>query len=903
MGVSPLGSRSASTYVRSIIALFSLAVLMLFQERAAGAQPQQGSSSTAGSPTPVAVVATVQRTVKGKILVLPAAFVPMLRDGDIVSVAFPAFDERTMASGKWQLHEDAFFQPVGQQTRFFFQDGSGHSDASADALYLGAAPKTIRFTYTAAGFGTQPLFFLIPDYHPGGDDGGAHTYVSQFAATFFSGQSAQSNIAVNSTSFAASLINGLSASAVDLTPTGKSNVLTLIGAATGNSSSANTAAAACYGTTAAQKAAEPACIEAALLSSMASATPQPGVAQPNNIANNGNAPAVLGAAVGELFPSYAAVGMAIGLLGTIFAHPRPAGSGYQFINGSLIYTSQPNTSAIAGGAESVLVPTTFDFGVDTHGQDKPKVGAVYFSIGGLTSDAPPTVTLDTSGTAATGVCGTNPVVSVPLKLTPPGALTSTPPTYYHDVEITDTSAQGYQPIQISNTALGADVLANRSDIDQSGKRAYSMRLTGAWGFSDLTNNVVAVVAIPGHALWSIDPNKSTPAVVGANVVYALKSDAAPCFANAQLTQSGTTTTTATSITRLSATEIQMTFNLSGFVAGIPAKLQIMQQPDSARANQVFEDDADVAIGPAVPTVTGNPAIHFGDHAIALAGTNLWNYDIIKVGNVSFARDLTANSGSPASACFVSSSNFKSGTVNHIVPASFYQSAGSAPISSFSAAVTNTRPTIGKISVKSAGGDFVLPSGPYYNASYPINLVTESSPITASALFVREGQPPDACEAVQGVTTAGGAAVSPVTVQAHGLFANFTPTTTVSGAGYGSLQIAVVDSAHSSMSDWQAVPGTFVREPTIDQIDCSKSSQDCEMTGTNLVWIEQISDKTLGTQTAAYSPITPCRGTAPAAPKTCLIVPRYAQYRFQLVDIPGYWLVDSTLNVILPKNTQ
>jgi hypothetical protein len=784
--------------------------------------------------------ARLDATVTRNGVTLPAAYVPSLRDGDVVRIDFGDF-KRPHAT--WNYLVDVAFITAEGRTVWLFP-----TDVAAAKLY---GPKgkgapvapAITFTYGRNGYRGIPIVLIVPDDKGAGGLDNVRAYVGAHPNDFVTG-AVSSKDAVDQqgwiTNFLAAMQNG----AID--PFASQAYVESLSTEVGAPASS---IQACY-VPGATTAAVSTCIYGAV-----SALDVPTNYNANTV--SGFFGSAVGSTLGAVPPLYS---LAIKSALTVWSLFHKNGHDRY---GYLPATLQMADAGASGNGEllrTVEAPTIRPPAAESD--------VLFFTLGAADTQAP---VIERDGSA--DVCAAGPGAGLPLHLDHTSL-------YVHDAELdfvarSDPRRRFTLPLDASGTA---GPLVPRAVLERrgAGAAAWNVTMRAEYGFDAVQEAArePLAVALPHPAGWTI-VDRTPAALRSKSIDLIATSDAVSCLSSAELHQ-GRAASVPLSIKPFAPGSVALHADLgSAFDAG-PAEVTFAQD-DPARRSGAPEIVATQAVrigepAPEVSSADGGPAAYAGDRAIALSGARFESVDTLRLDGLAYAK---APASTSAAACFTGPPVPQAPAPGAAVSAQLL--GGGEVLRVFE--LTLRRPRL-SVTLPS-----IVPGGNVHVASAPVQVLVESpqQPLPSTVQIALRKAPAmvTACDGLLSAASPGAilSASGTLPLGAKALQATFEPEAVLGSAAFGTLQLQVIDPVTKSRSDWVALPGTFVRAPLVSKIVCPASSGDsCRLMGTELNTIAAF-DVAAGAPVKA--PFQEC--AADDAHDNCIVVPHLAHYAIESVD--------------------
>lgn len=753
---------------------------------------------------------------------LPAALVPKLAPGDVVEARFPDFSA------------------PNTHVRYHVNVAFINESATIDWLYARSSPQDrlfasrkqpansgVSFTYGTKNRGGMPIFFIVPEDEKTRGMDGVRDYVGAHP-TDFKTMASSANETVDRYDWFHDFLGAVGSGSIDVMA-GRARI---VAAATGLGADPS-AINACYAQYTASSDIQN-CVE----SQLAALTQQTNFSAPTEAQFFGG---LVGSATPLRLASYLAPLLTVWKLF--------AGSGrqeYEYLPVTLA-PAQPDRGAasdvqlLAGEKVPTLRPPAAASSV------------LFFTIG--EADAPSPRIVDDA--PATGMCARTERVELPLHVDHTSR-------YLHDTAL-DISGEGgpARRIPVSPGSAAAPVV-DRTAFDDEKTAGYRVRLSGRFGFDALPvgTQPVAYVAVPSRAAWTlaVDPHRTVEA--GGSFDAVATSPSAPCLSSAEL-QVGGSPPVPLSAKPIDATHVALHASLAEVPPG-DAMLHFYEQ-DAARAVSVEADAAITIAAPVAVAPKPAPQAALGDTTIVLDGSGLERAATLRAGSQTYVK----TPGSSATrACFAGPA-LDGAVPGQLLPAELFE-ASAVPGPAFALNVLAPRPTV-------AAADLAPAEAVHFsNARLRLTLTGKATPLpeTPRVLLRRAplGHGPCAPETTAAPVDA--ADVRPLS--ANSVEADITPADVLGNDAFGALQASVVDPQTGLGSDWIALPGTFVRAPSIVRVTCPAGTAPCLLVGTHLESIAAVH-----TPHGDIAPDFTC--VSPDAKQQCALVPRADHYAFVLRD--------------------
>ena len=818
---------------------FTAAVLLLATVRI----PAHGSALTppplvvtasAGPAAGSHILATVTRTVGSSRVTLPAALVPALEPGDTVDLDFPDYRR---PPGRVNYHVNAAFITEAAPQHWLFE-----RSGSADRLFSGPhrkgrVPATTGKIHFAYGTGDKrgiPIFFIVPEDAKTRGMDGVRDYVDAHP-TDFVGMSQSTNAAVDRYSFLSDFLNSLGSGSID--PVNAQQRIDTIAQGFGVSPATIDACYAAGGSSAVIGA----CVQQAIDATV----DQTNFAAPTQAQ-------FLGGLAGAVNPAtYAPYIDSLLTVWRLFVHTGH--QEYEYLPTTLTL-ADPSTARHDELLMGLKVPTIRPPGAVSD--------ALFFTIGDpqATEHAPVVV----NAAPAAGMCARTERFTVPLHFDHTSR-------YVHDAALIATPDDGTpQRVAIDPRTLAAPTLA-RSQLAPSRDGAYSLGLTGMFGFQSVGGPAPATfaLAVPGDAPWTIADMPHHRQIAGASLDIIASSPSAPCLSRAEI-QIGSAAPVPLAATVLDTRRIEMRASLASLPAG-PATVRIYE--DDARSGRAIETDTPLRIEAPAPAVGASPAAALGDPFVALEGTGLERVRGMRIAGAVYAKSPSATA---TAACFTGP---PLGARDQLAPG---QQTGAelltldgSPGQIFPLTLEAARPAIASATITPADSGTRLATSPF-----TIALQSAGALPLQFAVRVRKptAEPDSPCDAVASDPTSVTIAPTNVHLRTASSASVIMRADVLGDRGFGTLELQLVDMASKRASAWIAIPGTFARAPIVAQIACPAATDaPCRLYGTELAAIDGIRDATGG----FTAPLGDCPPTAKGV--ACVYVPHLAHYVLRLID--------------------
>lgn len=828
-------------HFRAIFILATLVAITSLPTSGATAKAPFVITASSGPAAGSHVTATVTRLVGKVSETLPAALVPALEPGDIVNVDFPDY-RRPPSTLNYHVNV-AFITETPPQRWLFERSGP------ADQLFHNPLPikgrKTKRRSATAYGaihftYGSRnrrgiPIFFIIPEDAKTRGVDGVRDYVDAHPSDFVS-MSQSSNDAVDKYSYLRDFLASLGSGSID-PASGRQRIETL---------------AQSIGVS-------PASIDACYVLGAAPADESNCVQQAVNAVvyqTNFNAPTqaqFLGGLAGAAEPL--ALAPYISSLLTVWRiFVRTGHQEYEYL---------PTTLALADPStvrhdELLMGPK-----VPTIRPPGPFSDVLFFTIGDPQATEFAPVVQDAA--PANGVCERANRFSLPLYFDHTSR-------YVHDsaLSITPDGRATYR-IALDPRTLGAPVV-DRSRFSSSSDAAYTVALTGRFGFAEIAQPVAETMrlAFPNDAPWTLTEAPYHDPVAGESLDVIASSASAACLSHAEM-QIGSAPPITLKATQLDTRRVELRASLAGIPAG-PAQIRLYE--DDPASGRTYMSATAVAIAAPPPHVDPKSAVAaVGDAFISLAGSGLDRIRGLAFDGNTYTKEPSV---AATSACFTGPPLTGAGIAIGQERTAQLLTGNGSPGEVFPITLDAPRPAI-VAPVLSA------PASPPYLSTTPLVVTVQSA---AGALprqvAVRLRQAAGASATPCDDRAADPAAVSlpdnAIQARAGNTLALYFRAGVLNDRAFGTLQLQLVDKATGEDSNWVSLPGTFVRAPQVAKIACpADATADCKLFGSGLATVDAV-------QNAAGAFVAPnldCPPTDKGVP--CAYVPHLAHYTLRLVD--------------------
>jgi len=783
--------------------------------------------ASVGPDASARIEATVERIVDGRPMTLPAAMVPALAPGDVVSVRFSDY-MRPPAEANYHVNV-AFITEIAPQhwllprsspaDRLFSNDGRQPAPAS-----------TLRFVYGGEGRRGIPIFFIVPEDRKTRGMDGVRDYVEAHPSDFTQMSESADDAAAKYVWFS-DFLNSLSQGAID--PVAAQSRVETIAASLGASPSA---VQACYtaGGTQGQ-------IANCVQSTLTSVQYQTNIEAPT-------AAEFFGGVAGAASP----VQMAFYLQPLLTMWHIFASAGhqeYEYLPAVLEMASGTGGSSTSEVLRGAKVPTLRP--------PAARSSVLFFTIGDAQAlAAPPAVTTD----ASSAVCARTDRVALPIQLD------RTSP-YVHDAAVAVEPDRGAPfTIPLDAATLGAPVV-DAARLDPSGT-GETIRLTGRFGFDPLgqEHTAYARIAVPSRGTWSVAPAPHRPAVAGGSLDLIATSSQAPCLSSADMQLGGAAPIPLT-VKHLDDRRIELQASLESMPPG-DATLHFYQ--DDPVHHALIEDAAPLAIasGPAHVAADSHPAAGLGDAFVALTGSGFERVGALRIDGTTYAKAATSDS---AYACFTGP-RIAGLQAGQSISAQLLGTNGS-PGEVFTLAVDPPRPAIAALRA--------VPDAATHLSTDALRLMLALGDAVPPHATVRLRHAMDVqapCDAVESGTGADLPADDLHQVGDASLEVIVRAGAALGDRAFGRLQVQLVDDDTKRASRWADVPGTFVRAPAVTRIECPAAPDaPCTLIGTGLTSIDGIGDGSSPYVAPDFNCTSSEKGLA------CVRVPHLAHYSVRLGD--------------------
>jgi hypothetical protein len=397
-------------------------------------------------------------------------------------------------------------------------------------------------------------------------------------------------------------------------------------------------------------------------------------------------------------------------------------------------------------------------------------------------------------------------------------------------------------------------------------------LTGRFGFDPVAQPATPAMrlAFPNDGPWSVNAVPHHPSVSGATLDVVASSASAACLSRAEM-QIGNATPIPLTATQFDTRHVALRASLAGVPPG-PAQIRLYE--DDPRAGRAFETAVALAIAPPPAQVdTKSAAAALGDTFVRLVGSGFEYIGGLLVNGVNYAKETSATA---TSACFDGPPFHHPGIVIGQKVTAQLVAAGNAPGQVFQLTVEAPRPALAQASIAE-------PSSTPYLSTTPLIVTLASADGTLPhqiAVRVRQttNTDPTPCTASLPDPTALTIPDADVHVRSATTVAVDFRAAVLHDRAFGTLEMQLVDAATGLGGNWVPLPGTFVRAPSVAQIDCPTGAPAmCRLYGTDLATIDAVKDAS-GTYVA---PGLDCPSTAKGV--ACVYVPHVAHYTLRLID--------------------
>jgi hypothetical protein len=823
----------------------ALAALLLASALGATPFPARAAAppfavASAGPQAGARVDATVTRLVGGRRVTLPAAVVPALEPGDQVDIRFVDFI-RPAAQVNYHVNV-AFLTESAPQHWLFPRSGPWDRLFVTPSLERGRrAPHSatsvpdLRFTYGVGDHRGIPIVFIVPEDDKTRGMDGVRDYVDAHP-TDFKDMAVSSNDAVSRYQWFSDFLGSLSQGAID--PVASQQRVIDVAASLGASPAD---VEACY-TDGGTQADIASCIQASVQS----------VGYQTNLEAPTEAQFLGGVAGASAPTAVAAFLVPLLAIWHIFAQ-----------NGHHEYEYLPTSLALGapGLPADAHVQQLLGMKVPTLRPPAAASDVLFFTIGN--PQAPSALPAVVDDASTTGMCATAPRIDVPLHLD------RTSP-YVHDTALVVTP-DGAAPygIPIDPHDVDAPLLA-RDALHGARDGGYDVRLTGRFGFRPLAAGLRddARIALPTSAAWTIAPAPHRPPIAGRDVDLIASSAVAPCLSRAEL-QLGDAVPVPLTIKRLDDRRLE----LQGSPApALPGEATIRLVEDDGPRGARVEHDATVAIAPAPAEVsTATRVIAYqADRSLRLTGSGFASVGAVRLNGAAYVKDGGATADA---ACFSGPPIAPTLVPGTVATAQLLGSDG-APGELFATTIAAPRPVL--------LAPTATPRAATYFSTTPLAVVLAVRGILPDVTAVRIRQAPvtpGPCDAVRPASAAVTLDPSDVHRQTPGsLRVDLDAAAALHDRAYGTLQVQLVDADANAASDWMTVPGTFVRAPIVDRIECPADPQAaCTLIGSDLDAIAGIEDPPAADATPGLACTSDIKNTQ------CLSVPHLTHYTLRLED--------------------
>jgi hypothetical protein len=812
----------------------SFVVLALALAAAPGSRAAEAPGAPFAAPASVGpdasarINATVRRSVDGKSLTLPAALVPALEPGDVVSVQFSDY-LRPPAEANYHVNV-AFITEIAPQHWLFARSSPADRLFSNDRRHQPAAAPMLRFVYGTAGRRGIPIFFIVPEDGKTRGMDGVRDYVGAHPTDFTQMSESADDAAAKYVWFS-DFLQSLAQGAIDpLTAQARVvSVATSLGASPA-------AVQACYaaGGTQGQIAN---CVQSALVS----------VQYQTNI-EAPTAAQFFGGVAGAVSPAQIAFYLQP-LLAMWHVFGNAAHQEYEYLPAVLELAGASDGRAATEVLRGAKVPTLRP--------PAARSSVLFFTIGDAQAlAAPPVVTSD----AGPAMCAQGDRVALPIHLD------RTSP-YVHDAALAVDPDRGASfTIPLDAGSLGAPVV-DRARLDPSGT-GETIRLTGRFGFDPLAlERAVSVrIAVPNRGAWSVAAAPHRPPVAGGALDLIASSDQAPCLASADL-QLGAAAPIPLTVKHLDDRRIELQASLAAMP---PGQATVHFYQDDSLHHASIEDAAPLGIGadPARVAADAHPAVGLSDPFVQLTGSGFDGVTGLLLNGTIYAKAAASDA---ERACFTGPpiAGFQAGQT---VSAQLL-GPGNAPGAVFALAVDRQRPAIAVLRA--------MPDAATHLSTDVVRLVLSVAGTVPSHATVRlrhAVDEPAPCDAVDTATGADLPAADLHQVADGSLEAIVHAGEVLGDAAFGRLQVQLADDDAKLASRWADVPGAFVRAPVVVRIECPNAAAAlCTLVGTGLTSIDAIGDGSGPFVAPDFTCATAEKGFA------CVRVPHLARYVVRLGD--------------------
>jgi hypothetical protein len=485
---------------------------------------------------------------------------------------------------------------------------------------------------------------------------------------------------------------------------------------------------------------------------------------------------------------------------------------------------------------------------------------LFFTIGDPKATEHAPVVVNTA--PVNGVCERSDRVSIPLHFD------HTSP-YVHDAAISVTpDAQKPYAIPIDPRSLDAPVL-DRSSFHGDVDGAYTIALTGRFGFDAVrqSDRVVAHLAFPEGAPWSLTPLPHHPLVAGEALDVIASSAAVPCLSRAEF-QSGNSAPVPLTATQLDARRVELRGSLSKVPAG-PAVVRLYQADPNGGPDIEAASKLALARPPAQVNIK-SAVFAMGDPFVDLSGSDLDRVSGLVVNGLRFEKETGS---SATSACFDGPALSADGLVIGQRVTAQLITDDNRPGELFSLTVAAPRPVLAPVASDAPAAEHLSTD------SLTLTLRSAGGPLPRQfAVNVRQSVTGTPCADLRPDPTSVAVPMTVVHARSANTLSVEFRADVLKDRAFGTLEMQLVDAATGTGSNWQPLPGTFARAPEVSQITCpADPSASCELYGSELSAIEAVQDMS----GAFVPPGLSCPATAKGV--ACVYVPHASQYTLRLVD--------------------
>ena len=784
--------------------------------------------ASVGPDASARITATVRRIVDGKPRTLPAALVPALAPGDVVSVQFSDY-VRPPAEANYHVNV-AFITEIAPQHWLFARSSPADRLFSNDRRHPSPAASTLRFVYGAQDRRGIPIFFIVPEDGKTRGMDGVRDYVGAHPSDFTQMSESAEDAAAKYVWFS-DFLQSLAQGAID--PVTSQARVVSVATSLGASPAAVQACYAAGGT----QGEVANCVQSALVS----------VQYQTNI-EAPTAAQFFGGVAGAASPVQIAFYLQP-LLTMWHLFANAAHQEYEYLPAVLELAGSADGNAATEVLRGAKVPTLRP--------PAARSSVLFFTIGDAQAlAAPPVVTSD----AAPAVCAQTDRVALPIHLD------RTSP-YVHDAALVVDPDRGAPfTIPLDSGTLGAPVV-DRARLDPSGT-GETIRLTGRFGFDPLPGElgVSARIAVPNRGAWSVAPAPHRLPAAGGALDLIATSSQAPCLSSADV-QLGAAAPIPLTVKHLDDRRIELQASLASMPPG-DATVHFYQ--DDSVHHAFIEDAAPLAIasGPARVAQDAHPALGLGDAFVFLSGSGFEKVTGLRFDGATYAKAAASDA---ARACFTGApiAGLQAGQT---VSAQLLGPSDS-PGEVFALAVDPPRPAIAALRA--------MPDTPMHLSTGAVRVMLTVSGAVPPHPTVRLRHAVDLQAPCDAVDTATGTDLPATDVHQVGdasIEAIVLAGSRLGDAAFGRLQVQLVDDDTKRASRWADVPGAFVRAPAVARIDCPTAADaPCTLLGTGLTSIDGIGDGSGPFVAPDFACTTAEKGL------TCVHVPHLARYVVRLGD--------------------